>query len=75
MGFVAAGIIVNVFLMERAGFVLASTLLFWLTARAFDRTRPVRDVVFALGVAVATYLLFARVLQLSLPAGVLRGWN
>jgi putative tricarboxylic transport membrane protein len=65
---------VDVLLVERAGFVLASAALFWLTARAFDRRRPVRDAVFAFGVAIGAYLLFAGVLQIALPAGVLAGW-
>ena len=55
---------------ERAGFVIASAVLFWLD-RARLRSRAIRCAtrVFALGVSVGAYLLFARVLQLSLPAG------
>jgi putative tricarboxylic transport membrane protein len=60
--------------MERAGFVIASTTLFWLTARAFDRQHPARDALFALGVSVSAYLLFVRVLNVTLPAGVLARW-
>jgi putative tricarboxylic transport membrane protein len=71
---IAAGIVLDLLLVERAGFVLASTALFWLTARAFDQGHPLRDALFALGTSIGAYLLFARVLQLSLPAGVLGGW-
>ncbi|HAM56114.1 MAG TPA: hypothetical protein DCQ64_12195 [Candidatus Rokubacteria bacterium] len=46
-------------------------MLFWLVARAFDERRPVRDALFAVAVSVAAYLLFGRVLDLPLPAGVL----
>jgi len=49
-------------------------VLFWCSSRAFDDRHPVRDGVFALGVSVSAYLLFARALQLPLPAGVLGNW-
>lgn len=71
---VAAGMILDVALLEIAGFVLASTVLFWFVARAFDDRRPLRDAVFALSTSVASYLLFVRVLRLSLPAGLLARW-
>ncbi|MGE0815996.1 MAG: tripartite tricarboxylate transporter substrate-binding protein [Vicinamibacterales bacterium] len=60
-------------LLERAGFVVASAVLFWLTARAFDPTRPFRDAIAAVGLSVAAYVLFARLLDIALPAGVLAG--
>ena len=71
---IAAGIALDLLLVERAGFVLSSAALFWLTARAFDAHHPVRDAMFALATSVGAYLLFARVLQVSLPAGVLARW-
>jgi putative tricarboxylic transport membrane protein len=71
---IGLGIALNLALAERAGFVIASAVLFWFVARAFDERRPARDAFFALAVSVGAYLLFARLLQLSLPAGVLAGW-
>jgi putative tricarboxylic transport membrane protein len=71
---IAVGIAIDVLLVERGGFVIASTALFWVTARAFDPRHPTRDAIFAVAVSVGAYLLFARVLQLPLPAGVLAGW-
>jgi len=71
---IAVGIAVDVLLVERGGFVIASTALFWATARAFDPRHPTRDALFAVAVSIGAYLLFARVLQLPLPAGVLAGW-
>jgi putative tricarboxylic transport membrane protein len=71
---IAIGILIDVLLVERGGFVIASTVLFWATARAFDPNHPARDALFAVGVSIAAYLLFARVLELPLPAGVLAGW-
>ncbi len=69
-----AGIAINLLLAERAGFVIASAGLFWLTARAFDRRHPWRDLAYAVGTSISMYLLFARVLQLALPTGWLGGW-
>ena len=71
---VGVGVALNLAMAERAGFVIASAVLFWFVARAFDERHPARDAAFALAVSVGAYLLFARVLQLSLPAGVLGGW-
>jgi uncharacterized membrane-anchored protein len=70
----AAGIIAHLLLAERGGFVIASAALFWFTARAFDPRHPWRDAVFAVAVAVASFEIFVRALQLSLPSGVLAGW-
>jgi putative tricarboxylic transport membrane protein len=74
LALIIAGILLDVLFIERAGFVLASIPLFWLTARAFDRIHPVRDAIAAATLAAGTYLLFARLLQISLPAGVLAPW-
>ena len=71
---IALGMALDLALMEQAGFVLASTALFWLTARAFDRQHPGRDALFALGVSAGAYLLFVRVLNVTLPAGFIAGW-
>jgi putative tricarboxylic transport membrane protein len=74
IGWLAAGILAYLLLAERGGFVLASAALFWFTARAFDSRRPYRDAAFSILISVSAFLLFARVLQLSLPAGILAGW-
>ena len=63
----AVGVVLHVLLAERAGFIIAATVLFWCTARAFDDRHPMRDGIAALAISVASYVLFAQVLQLSLP--------
>ena len=73
-GLIAAGIALDLALMERAGFVAASAALFWLTARAFDRRHPVRDLLFGVGFSAAAYLLFVRVLSVTLPPGPMARW-
>jgi putative tricarboxylic transport membrane protein len=70
----AAAAVLHLLLVERAGFVVAAAVLFWLAARAFDPRHPLRDGLFAAGISVSAYVLFARVLHLSLPAGLLAGW-
>jgi hypothetical protein len=64
-----AGIVLNLALFQSAGFVIASTVLFWFAARAFDAGRPWRDLVFGLVVSTGCYLLFVRALKLTLPSG------
>jgi putative tricarboxylic transport membrane protein len=71
---VGAGLTLNVLLIEPAGFVIASALLFWCTARAFDARHPGRDALFAVLLSLSAYVLFGRVLQLSLPSGVFAAW-
>ena len=70
---IAAGILLNLLLAETGGFIIASVALFWCVARAFDPRHPVRDALFAVAVSVSAFLLFGRVLDLQLPAGVLAG--
>jgi hypothetical protein len=74
LALIAAAIAIDLLFVERLGFVIASTVLFWLTARAFDRTHPLRDAVFAAAISGAAYVVFARLLQLALPAGPLARW-
>ena len=61
----------SVLLLDRAGFILTATLLFWLVARAFESRRHWRDAVVGLVLSVAVYLAFTRGLGLVLPGGLL----
>jgi putative tricarboxylic transport membrane protein len=71
---IAGGVALHLALAERGGFVIASAILFWFVARAFDDRRPLRDAAVAAAFGAAAFLLFARVLQLGLPAGPLERW-
>jgi putative tricarboxylic transport membrane protein len=53
------------------GFIAATTILFAATATAFGRRAVHIDLVIGLALAVAVYLLFDKLLTLSLPAGPL----
>ena len=66
---VSAGLLAQVLLMERAGFVLAQALLFAAVARGFGSRRGLRDLLVGLAIAALLFGFFARVLNLNLPAG------
>jgi putative tricarboxylic transport membrane protein len=72
VAWIALGAILTLSLLERVGFVAASTLLFALTARGFGSTRWIRNVAIGLAFALAVYLIFTRGLSLSLPSGLLQ---
>jgi putative tricarboxylic transport membrane protein len=64
-------LLADILLIERLGFVLASTVLFWGVALGFGSRRYLRDVSIGLALSLAVYLAFTRLLDLTLPAGVL----
>ena len=68
---VSGAILAYGLLVEKAGFVLASTLLFAMVARGFGSRRLLRDLLAGLIVAGLVYLLFAAGLNINLPAGLL----
>ena len=69
-----AGILVELTFMESLGFIPASAALFWLTARAFDPHHPVRDGMLAVALSAAAYVIFTRLLDVSLPTGTFAAW-
>jgi putative tricarboxylic transport membrane protein len=69
----ALALIAYLLLIERAGFVIASAVLFVGAAYAMGSRRYVRDIVIGVLLALALYVLFNRGLGLDLPAGVLQG--
>lgn len=63
----------NALLMERLGWPVTGALLFWGAAVALGSRRPVRDLVIASVLAVGSYALFANLLGINLPVGLLEG--
>ncbi len=53
------------------GFIIAMTLLFAMTATAFGRVNFLADLAIGFALAVVVYLMFDKLLALSLPAGPL----
>lgn len=72
-GWVTAGIILYGLLVERAGFLIASTLLFVTVARGFASRRWLSNAAIGLVVAAFIFAIFNYGLGLQLPAGVFRG--
>lgn len=68
---VVLGLVLNLALIERAGFVIASTLLFACVARGFSSTRPARDLGLGFVLSLAAYLGFAKLLAIKLGEGFL----
>jgi putative tricarboxylic transport membrane protein len=69
-GWMSLGLLLNVGLIEQAGFILASTLLFICTARAFGSTRLVRDAGIGFTLALIAYLGFDRLLGYKIGSGI-----
>jgi putative tricarboxylic transport membrane protein len=70
---VSAGLIAYGLLIERAGFILSSVLLFLLVARGFGSRRWLLNTMSAAILAAAIYAIFTYGLGLTLPPGVLKG--
>ena len=68
---VSAALLADILLIERLGFVLASTILFWGVAFGFGSRRYLRDALVGLILAAMVYGVFTRLLDLNLPTGVL----
>ena len=71
LGVLLAALLLNLILLQPAGFVVASSALFWLAARGFGSERPVRDAVIALSLSLLVYAAFTQGLGLTLPRGIL----
>ena len=70
LGYLGLALLLNLALMERAGFVISSSVLFWLAARAFHSRRPARDAAVAVLLSILVYFAFTRGLGLILPLGI-----
>jgi putative tricarboxylic transport membrane protein len=71
LALLGAALLLNILILEPAGFIIASTAHFWLVCRTFKSRRPIRDVIVASLLSLAVYYAFSRGLGLSLPGGML----
>ena len=68
---VLAGLIVYGFILVPAGFILATTFLIIYEARLLQPGKWVRNAAVGPGVGAGVYLIFVRLLNVMLPAGIL----
>jgi putative tricarboxylic transport membrane protein len=71
LGGLAAALAVYAVLMDTAGFMIASAVLFWGAAFAMGSRSFVRDAAIGLLVSLVTFLVFSEWLGIRLPVGVL----
>jgi putative tricarboxylic transport membrane protein len=69
LGILGCGMIVNVLLIKSAGFIIASTLMFAFTAKAFGARRIWLSLLIGFVLALVTYYGFARLLDLRIGGG------
>ncbi len=67
------GLAANIVLIDVIGFILASTVLFLFTARAFGSRQLVRDAVIGFLMAFISYVGFDRVLGYKIGSGLIEG--
>jgi putative tricarboxylic transport membrane protein len=67
------GLVLNVTLIGVAGFIIASTLLFVCTARAFGSRKVLRDAAIGFALALVSYVGFDRVLGYKIGSGLIEG--
>ncbi|MBQ0891594.1 tripartite tricarboxylate transporter TctB family protein [Micromonospora sp. U56] len=65
--------VVNAVLIDRLGWVISGTLLFWGSAFALGNRHHVRNLLIAVALSLITFYTFAIGLGVNLPAGVLQG--
>ncbi len=68
---ITGGVFVQMALVKILGFVIVTAVLFTTVAYAFGSRRVLRDALISLTLCAAAFLLFTRVLDLSLPASPL----
>jgi putative tricarboxylic transport membrane protein len=73
LGFVVAGLVLNVALIGPLGFTAASTVLFVLIAYGFGSRRLLRNALIGFAVALAAYFGFARALGVNIGGGLIEG--
>jgi putative tricarboxylic transport membrane protein len=66
---VSGGLFAHMALIGTAGFVIAGTALFACVARGFGSRRLARDLLIGVGLALAVFLFFVKLLNVNLPAG------
>lgn len=73
LAWAVGGFVAFILLLQPGGWILSGALLFWCTAKALDSKHPIRDIAVSLTFSSLLYLVFAGLLSVNLPAGLLFG--
>ena len=73
LGLLVLALVLNIVLIDRAGFIIASTVLFALAARAFGSRQILRDAPIGFVLALVAYLGFDRGLGYKIGSGLIEG--
>jgi putative tricarboxylic transport membrane protein len=73
IGLLAAAFVANAVLIEPLGWVFSGAILFWGSAFALGSRHYIRDAAIAFVLSIGSWYLFALVLGIVLPPGILRG--
>jgi putative tricarboxylic transport membrane protein len=73
LGWLLAGLVLNVALIGTAGFIIASTAMFVCTATAFGSRSTFRDAGIGFALALAAYAGFDRLLGYRIGSGLIEG--
>ena len=71
LSWLVLGLLLNLFLIAPLGFIIASSLLFVCTARAFGSTRLLRDAAIGFTLALIAYIAFDRLLGYRIGGGLI----
>ena len=73
LSLVAGSMVTYPLLIERAGFVVASTVAFFGVSYAFGAKNPLKNLLVSLVFSAIVYFSFTRGLNVNLPSGILGG--
>ena len=73
LGICIAAALIFIAGVDQLGYIIVSTVAFWLTAWAMGARRHLRSALIAVVMSVVVYAVFTRLLDIDLPAGVLEG--
>lgn len=73
LGWLGLGLLLNVVLISNVGFIIAGTILFVCTARAFGSDKLVRDAIIGFVLGVVAFVGFDRVLGYKIGTGLIEG--
>lgn len=74
LGWIAAGLALNLLLIGTAGFTIASTLMFICVARGFGSRRIARDALYGATFALIAYFGFAKTLGINIGSGLVENF-